>query len=101
MMLLVCFDLPRNTKINRKHATKYRKKLIEMGFVMKQYSLYEREIRNTATRDKVIELLRKEIPAAGMITLYVLPNEVNDNQIQILGDCAVKLTVRKPRFVVL
>lgn len=50
MMLLVCFDLPRGTKENRKEATKYHKKLVELGFTMKQFSVYEREVRQNSTR---------------------------------------------------
>ncbi|CAI3295545.1 CRISPR-associated endonuclease Cas2 [Enterococcus cecorum] len=34
MMLLVCFDLPRDTKEMRKEANLYRKKLVDMGFTM-------------------------------------------------------------------
>lgn len=41
MVLLVCFDLPRETKRERKQAAEYRKRLVELGFSMKQYSLYE------------------------------------------------------------
>ncbi|MEI4283650.1 CRISPR-associated endonuclease Cas2 [Tetragenococcus halophilus] len=101
MMLLVCFDLPRTTKFERKQANKYQKKLIELGFTRKQFSLYEREIKQKKTREKVIEVLRTELPSTGMITLYLLPNEVNDKQITILGENAVKRTIRKPRIVFL
>ena len=46
MMLLCAFDLPRETKEERKAANKYRKRLVELGFAMKQFSLYEREVRH-------------------------------------------------------
>ncbi|AOF48274.1 CRISPR-associated protein Cas2 [Tetragenococcus halophilus] len=101
MMLLVCFDLPRTTRVERKQANKYQKKLVELGFTRKQFSLYEREIKQKKTREKVIEVLRTELPSTGMITLYLLPNEVNDKQITILGENAVKRTIRKPRVVFL
>ncbi|GMG69751.1 CRISPR-associated endonuclease Cas2 [Tetragenococcus halophilus] len=101
MMLLVCFDLPRTTRVERKQANKYQKKLVELGFTRKQFSLYEREIKQKKTREKVIEVLRTELPSTGMITLYLLPNEVNDKQITILGENAVKRTIRKPRIVFL
>lgn len=65
MMLLLCFDLPRDTKEERKQAAEYRKRLVELGFSMKQFSLYEREIQSQNTRDRLIEILRNEIPAAG------------------------------------
>ena len=60
-MLLVCFDLPRDTKENRKEATKYHKKLVELGFTMKQFSVYEREVRQNSTRDRVIKVLKEGI----------------------------------------
>lgn len=65
MMLLLCFDLPRDTKEERKQAAEYRKRLVELVFSMKQFSLYEREVQSQNTRDRLIEILRNEIPAAG------------------------------------
>ncbi|MBT9060692.1 CRISPR-associated endonuclease Cas2, partial [Lactobacillus delbrueckii subsp. bulgaricus] len=85
MVLLLSFDLPRNTKEERKKAAKYRKRLVELGFDMKQYSLYEREVESDTTKDHLIGILKKEIPDDGMITLYLLPDEVNNKQINILG----------------
>ena len=37
-----------------------------------------------------------DLPKAGSITVYLLPNEVNDSQITILGRESIKKTVRKP-----
>ena len=42
MYLLVSFDLPRDTKFERE--VKYRTRLLELGFSMKQFSLYERYV---------------------------------------------------------
>ena len=78
MMMLLSFDLPRDTKEERKQASEYRKRLVELGFSMKQYSLYER-----------------------LITLYLLPDEVNNKQITILGKDAPKITVGAPHLIVL
>ncbi|MFT9049853.1 CRISPR-associated endonuclease Cas2 [Liquorilactobacillus nagelii] len=100
MVLLLCFDLPRNTAKQRKQAAKYRKKLVELGFLMKQYSLYEREIRRYSTKDKLVEILQSELPDSGAITLYLLPDEINDSQVTILGEMARK-TIRKPRLLFL
>ena len=74
MVLLLSFDLPRNTKEERKEATEYRKRLVELGFDMKQYSLYEREVESDTTKDHLIKILKNEVPDDGMITLYLLPN---------------------------
>lgn len=42
MWVLVFFDLPTDTKKERKNAALFRKRLIEDGFVMFQFSIYMR-----------------------------------------------------------
>ena len=101
MVLLLSFDLPRNTKEERKEATEYRKRLVELGFDMKQYSLYEREVESDTTKDHMNKILKNEVPDDGMITLYLLPNEVNDKQINILGPNAPLKTVSVPKVIVI
>lgn len=100
-MLLVCFDLPRDTKEMRKEANLYRKKLVDMGFTMKQYSLYERPIQKASIKEKVIQELEDKLPKSGIITLYSLPDEVNNEQIQILGESAVRESFKKAQFIIL
>lgn len=100
MVLLLSFDLPRNTKEERKKAAEYRKRLVELGFDMKQYSLYEREVESDTTKDHLIGILKKEVPDDGMITLYLLPDEVNNNQINILGPDAPMKAVSVPKVIV-
>ena len=85
MFLLVSFDLPRDTRDERKIAAKYRTSLLELGFSMKQFSLYERFVSDSTKKDRILTILREEIPDTGSITLYVLPDEVNNNQVTILG----------------
>lgn len=52
-------------------------------------------------KDKILEILQQEIPDTGSITLYVLPDEVNNSQITILGK-EVKVVVRKePKLIFL
>lgn len=99
MVLLVCFDLPRETRIQRKDAAEYRRRLVELGFVMKQFSLYEREVQKLSTRDRILNILRRELPDEGSIVVYMLPDQVNDEQIEILGEHAVRLTSRKPHLI--
>lgn len=82
-------------------ASKYRTRLLELGFSMKQFSLYERYVSDVQKKDKILEILQQEIPDTGSITLYVLPDEVNNSQITILGK-EVKVVVRKePKLIFL
>ena len=98
MVLFVCFDLPREDEIARKQATAFRKRLINLGFHMKQYSLYERSVRRTETRIKLIEMIKENVPDSGEITIYELPDEVHEKQLIVLGKQAVMKTNRNPRM---
>lgn len=98
-MLLIGFDLPRYTKRERRQATQFQKRLVDLGFTMKQFSLYEREVKKLSTKEYILRKLQKEIPDYGSITLYVLPDEVNNEQITILGKRAFKKSSSTPEFI--
>ena len=50
MWLFVMFDLPTNTKVERRNATLFRKALEKDGFTMMQYSVY---IRHCASKESM------------------------------------------------
>ena len=49
MWLFVFFDLPTNTKTERRHAAQFRKALEKDGFTMMQYSVY---VRHCASKER-------------------------------------------------
>jgi len=100
-MLLLCFDLPRYTPKEKKDAAKFRKHFISLGFSMKQFSLYERPIKRLETKEKILKDICLNIPEKGAITLYELPDNVNDNQVIILGNKAIKKSFKRPKLIVL
>lgn len=68
MWIYIFFDLPTNTKKEVRAATKFRKQLLDDGFIMFQYSIY---IRHCSSREnlKVHERRIKNIlPGAGKIS---------------------------------
>ena len=99
MFLLISFDLPRDTKYERKIANKYRLRLLELGFSMQQFSLYERYTSDTQKKDKILSILKEEMPNTGKITMYVLPDEVNNKQITILGKEAKIINYKEPKLI--
>lgn len=101
MMILIMFDLPRETIEERKAANQFQKRLVRLGFEMKQYSVYEREIRTSKNIENLINIICSQLPKEGSITLYQLPNEVSNNQIRILGSGAVKILSTGPKIIVL
>lgn len=101
MVILICFDLPRDSKEKRKQATKFRKQLIKLGFSMKQFSIYERYAYNQVSIDNVLDALEYNIPKEGKIVLYSLPNEIHNEQLIILGSDIIYKPTKKPQIIYL
>lgn len=64
MWLFVMFDLPTETKRDRHNAARFRKRLLENGFTMLQYSIYLRHCASkenaTVHRNRVHAMLPPE-----------------------------------------
>lgn len=72
MWILIMFDLPTETKLQRKTASDFRKFLISDGFTMFQFSIY---VRNCASRENAevhINRLKKQLPAEGKICMITI-----------------------------
>lgn len=65
--LLVAFDLPVLTKEQRKHATDFRKFLLDDGYQMLQFSVYVRSCVSFARQETHMERLKKHIPPEGNV----------------------------------
>jgi len=76
MRLIVLFDLPTKTKKDRKVYTTFRKKLLENGFFMLQYSVYCRICKGVQLSKKYIEYVKKVTPSKGNIRIL----QVTDKQ---------------------
>jgi CRISPR-associated protein Cas2 len=77
-MLMVLFDLPTETRVDRKRYSKFRDSLLDDGFVMLQFSIY---IRHCSSRENMlvhIKRVRENLPANGKIA--ILP--VTDKQFE-------------------
>lgn len=69
MWILVMFDLPTETKLQRKSASDFRKYLLSDGFTMFQFSIY---VINCASRENTavhIKRVRKFLPEEGKICI--------------------------------
>ena len=67
MWLFVLFDLPVGTKVERKTAAKFRKFLLEDGYMMLQFSVYARVCRGQEGVDKHLWRLDRHLPNKGSV----------------------------------
>ncbi len=67
MWVLVFFDLPTDTKKERKAYAEFRKKLIADGFTMFQFSIYVRHCASAENADVHVARVKRALPALGEV----------------------------------
>jgi CRISPR-associated protein Cas2 len=65
--LIVAFDLPVQTKVQRRMATDFRNFLLDDGYQMIQFSVYARACVTFARQETHIERLKKNLPPEGSV----------------------------------
>lgn len=75
MWVLVLFDLPTETKKDRKEAASFRKRLLENGFVMFQFSIYMRfcQSMENATMHRV--RVKRMLPEKGRVAIFAITDK--------------------------
>lgn len=72
MRVLVFFDLPTETVKDRKIYNKFRKLLINEGFIMLQESVYAKLALNNSIVASIKDKLYKNRPAKGIVQMLVI-----------------------------
>ena len=75
MWVLVFFDLPTETKKERKIYADFRKKLINDGFGMFQFSIYMRHCPSRENADVHIKRVKSFIPMDGVVGLLCVTDK--------------------------
>lgn len=90
------FDLPVETKVQRRVYSKFRKRLIEDGFLMLQYSVYIKSVANKDTAQQTVSNVKYYLPKDGHVRTLIITEKQyekmqillgqEDENIGILGD---------------
>ena len=75
MWILVFFDLPTETKTDRKRATNFRKALIEDGFTMFQFSIYIRHCASAANAEVHLKRIKSFLPLFGKVGILCITDK--------------------------
>ena len=75
MWVLVFFDLPTDTKKERKDAADFRKKLILGGFIMFQFSIYMRHCPSAENAAVHIKRVKSFLPALGQVGILSITDK--------------------------
>lgn len=75
MWLFVFFDLPTNTKKERKAAARFRKDLEKDGFTMMQYSVYIRHCGSKESMAVHSKRIQDKIPEKGQVSILSITDK--------------------------
>lgn len=75
MWVLVLFDLPTETKKERKAAAEFRKKLLNDGFTMFQFSIYLRHCASMENAEVHIKRVKMSLPEFGEVGIMCITDK--------------------------
>ena len=75
MWVLVFYDLPTETKKQRKTATKFRNDIMKDGFTMFQFSIYIRHCPSKENADVHIRRVKAILPDSGMVGIMCVTDK--------------------------
>ena len=101
MRILVFFDLPVTTESARRIYRTFRKYLIKNGFLMLQESVYCKLAQNATVGDGIIESIRKNKPASGLVQVLKVTEKQYAKMEYLVGECKSEVLNTDERLVIL
>lgn len=95
MWVLVFFDIPVETKKQRKAAARFRKQLVQDGFSMFQFSIYMRNCPSRENADVHIKRVKNNLPEFGHVGVL----KITDKQFGMMDLYYSKRPIEKPQTV--
>lgn len=79
------FDLPVGTKAERKSASDFRHRLLDMGFEMAQFSIYYRVMGNKDVARRYMKTIESEVPENGSVNILTVTDKQYENMVCFTG----------------
>ncbi len=101
MRTIVFFDLPNVYAKDRRNYLKFRKYLINEGFIMMQESVYSKITLNSQQSSLLIGRIRKNAPKKGLIQLLTITERQYANIEYVIGESNTKIINSEERLIIL
>ncbi len=72
MKMILLFDLPTETDIDRSNYRRFREMLIKKGFTMLQFSVYARSFANKDSVNFFLNTVKKQVPQEGKVRVLIM-----------------------------
>lgn len=90
MWIFVFFDLPTETKKDRKQAAYFRKSLLKDGFAMMQFSVYLRHCASSESADVHEKRVNNNLPKSGKVSVLRITDKQYGNIMNYWGKAKQK-----------
>jgi len=101
MRVIVFFDLPTETAKDRKIYRKFRKSLIDNGFIMLQESVYAKLALNMQIANSIKQSVYKNKPSKGIVQLLIITEKQFENIEYIVGQKPEDILDNTERLVII
>ena len=101
MRILVLFDLPVETPENRRDYSRFRKTLIQNGFIMLQKSVYCKLMTTPSVENSVKKLVRDNKPPDGLVQILTITEKQFTKMEYIVGKHHSDIIDSDERLVIL
>lgn len=101
MRVIIFFDLPVETSVDRKAYRKFRKLLISSGFSMMQESVYTKLVLNPIAADTVMKQIDKEKPPKGLVQALIITEKQYSKIQNLVGEQKSDVITSQNRTVIL
>lgn len=101
MRIIVFFDLPTLTYLDRRSYTKFRKFLIKNGFLMLQESVYCKLALNGTVSDAMVKKIKQNKPPEGLVQVLTITEKQFSKMEMITGKFSSDVLDTDERLVIL
>ena len=101
MRVMIFFDLPTETAKDRKIYSRFRKFLINEGFIMLQESVYAKLALNNSIANSIKDKIYKNKPPKGIVQMLIITEKQFSEIEYVVGDSTTNVLNDTERFIVL
>ena len=101
MRVIVFFDLPTETMADRRNYWKFRKVLIDHGFLMMQESVYCRLLLTQTMEKTLVDTIRRNKPENGLVQVLTVTEKQFAKMEYMVGKKTTEIVDSDERLVIL
>ena len=100
MRVIIFFDLPTQTHLQRRAYRKFRKFLIQEGFIMMQESVYSKIALNPTAAKNIQNKVHKNKTSTGLIQMLTITEKQYSSIEYVIGENHCKVVNQDTRMVI-